>query len=270
MERCRLDHRFTLACVAALALGAPRAASAEALTYEGATTIGTRIVKDAAPLFEKKTGHRFRAIQTAGSGAGFKAAMSGEASVGGVARALTDKELAAKPGAVVIGYDAIGVFVNDANPVKVLTKAQLRGIFTGSITNWKEVGGKDLAIVACSEPPASGRATVETFKAMILETAAYGPLTERPDASDCVKLASKEPAAIGAASMAYYLFGARALPVDGVKPIPSDIRSGAYLLARPLTLVSKGPPTGATKQFFDFMVSPEGQKVVSRNFTPLH
>jgi phosphate transport system substrate-binding protein len=269
MKVHRTASRFTSLLAVTLALSAPQVWAAETLTYEGATTIGNKIIKEASAAFEKKGGVKFDDIITTGSAQGFKAAMAGEVSVGGVARALTPDELAAKPGQVIVGYDAIGVFVNDANPVKVLTKAQLKAIFTGSAKNWKEVGGSDLPIVTCTEPPKSGRATVDTFKAVIMDGQGYGRVTERNDASDCVKLAAKEPGVIGPASLAYTLAGARAIPVDGVKPTPADIRSGAYLLSRQLVLVTKGTPSGVVKAFFDFMVSEDGQKVVAKNFVTL-
>jgi phosphate transport system substrate-binding protein len=254
---------FTLA---ALAAGVALPAVAEDLTYDGATTIGSKIMKDAAPAFEKKAGSKFTTIGTSGTGKGLKAALAGEVSVAGVSRSLTPDELAKKPAFEIIGFDALGVFVSEKNPVKALSKAQLKDIYTGKTKNWKEVGGANLPIVACSEGLKSGRATVESFKIMVLDGEAYGPVTEKDDASDCVKLAAQDPGVVGPASMAYAAPGARALPVDGVKPSPDDVRAGTYLLARPLLLVAKTKPTGALKQFFDFMLSPEGQQIVGKSF----
>jgi phosphate transport system substrate-binding protein len=251
-----------------LCLAAPAAAPAEDLTYDGATTIGSRVMKEAAVAFERKTGSKFTSIGTSGAGKGLKAALAGEVSVAGVSRSLTPDELAKKPAFEIIGFDALGVFVNEKNPVKVLTKAQLKAIYTGKVKNWKEVGGANLPIVACSEPLKSGRATVDSFKVMVLDGEAYGPVTELDDASDCVKLAAKEPGAVGPASMAYAAPGVHALPVDGVKPSPDEVRAGTYLLARPLLLVTKAKPTGALKQFFDFMISTEGQQIVGKAFVP--
>ncbi len=256
--------RLAVALAAALALTGR--AAAEELTYDGATTIGKRVMSEAAPAFEQKTGVKFARIGMSGAGKGLKAALAGEVSVAGVSRSLSPEELAVKPYFQIIGYDALGVFVNEKNPVKVLTKAQLKAIFTGKVKSWKEVGGPNLPLVACSEPLASGRATVDAFRAMVLDGEPYGPVTEKDDASDCVKFAAATPGAVAPASMAYSLAGTRALPVDGVKPSPDDVRAGTYILARPLLLVSKARPTGALKQFFDFVLSPPGQAIVAKSF----
>jgi phosphate transport system substrate-binding protein len=250
--------------VAGLAFASP--AVAEELTYDGATTIGSRIMKDAAPAFQAKTGVKFANIGTSGAGKGLKAALAGQVSVAGVSRSLTPEELTQRPYFQIIGYDALGVFVNEKNPVQALSKAQLKRIYTGKVKNWKEVGGPNLPIVACSEPVAGGRATVDTFKTTALDGEAYAGVKELEDSSDCVKFVASEPGAIAPATMAYAGPGVRALPLDGVKPSPDEIRSGSYLLSRPLLLVAKSRPTGGLKQFFDFMMSGEGQQLVKKSF----
>jgi phosphate transport system substrate-binding protein len=264
MAKGAMRGAVVLAAVA-LAFGA-RPAAAEELTYDGATTIGKQVMTEAAPAFQAKTGVKFAKIGMSGAGKGLKAALAGEVSVAGVSRSLTPDELAQKPYFKIIGYDALGVFVNAANPVRVLTKAQLKAVYSGQVTNWKALGGADLAIVACSEKINSGRATVDAFKNMVLDGQAYGPVKELDDASDCVKFAATSKGAIAPASLAYAIQGTRALPVDGIKPTDDDVRAGTYLLARPLLLVTKSPPQGALKQFFDFMLSAEGQKFVDKSF----
>jgi phosphate transport system substrate-binding protein len=251
------------AAVLALAGGAARA---EEITYDGATTIGSRIVKEAAPAFQAKTGVKLASIGTSGAGKGLKAALAGQVSVAGVSRSLTAEELAQRPYFQIIGYDALGVFVHEKNPVKALSKAQLKGIYTGKVKNWKDVGGPNLPIVACSEGLQSGRATVETFKSTVLDGEPYGAVKEVDDAADCVKLAASDPAVIGPATMAYASPGVRAIPLDGVKPTPDEVRAGSYLLSRPLLLVSKTRPTGGVKQFYDFVLSAEGQAYVKKSF----
>lgn len=252
--------------LAALALASGAGAAAEELTYDGATTIGKQVMPEAARAFEAKTGVKFAKIDLNGAGKGLKAAMAGEVQVAGVSRSLKADELAARPFFQTIGYDALGVFVNEKNPVKVLSKAQLKAIFTGKARNWHELGGPNQPIVACSEALSSGRATVDAFRTMALDGEAYGTVVEKDDASDCVKFVAQTPNAIGPASMAYSLAGARAVPVDGVKPTPDDVRAGTYILARPLLLVTRVKPAGALKQFFDFMLSAPGQQIVGRSF----
>jgi phosphate transport system substrate-binding protein len=251
---------------AALVLALAGTARAEDITYDGATTIGGRIVKEVAPAFQAKTGVRLAEIRMNGAGKGLQAAMAGQVSLAGVSRSLTSEELKARPYFQIIGYDALGVFVNEKNPVKALSKAQLKAIYTGKVKSWKDVGGPDLPIVACSEGLKSGRATVETFKNAALDGAAYGPVKELDDAADCVKLVASTPGALAPATLAYAQPGVRALPLDGVTPTQDEVRAGTYLLSRPLLLVAKARPTGGVKAFFAYVLSAEGQQVVKKSF----
>jgi phosphate transport system substrate-binding protein len=248
---------------------AAKPAAVEALTYDGATTISSRILPDALPLFQQKTGIRFARIGTSGAGKGLKAALAGEVSVAGVTRSLSEEELAKKPYYQIFGYDALGLFVNEANAVRGLTKAQVKAMYTGQIKNWKEVGGKDLPVVVCTERLDSGRATLDAVRTMALDGAAYGPTKELEDPSDCLKLMVGDPAVVTAATVAYAIPGARPIALDGVEPVPANVRSGAYLLSRPMLLVARSVPSGALKQFFDFMLSPDGQAIVGKKFVAI-
>lgn len=245
---------------------AAMAASHDELTYEGATTIGTMILPDATKLFTARTGIKFGAIGGAGAKQGFLAARDGKVVFGGVARALTEEEKKQVPTSEVIGYDVMGVFVNQKNPVKNLARDQLKGIFTGKVTNWKQLGGADLAIVVFSEQLNGGRATVEAFKNLALGGAAYGPVKELDDATDCMKDVANDPAAITASSMAFLIPGVVPVSLDGVSSTREMVRSGKYLLQRPLVLVSRQPNEGVVKQFLDFMLSAEAQEIVARKF----
>jgi len=170
------------------AKGSREKSATRTLTYEGATTIGTNIMPEAARLFATHTGVIFSYIGGAGADAGFKAAAEGRATFGGVARELTADEKAKVGGSEVIGYDVLGVFVNRNNPVRNLTRSQLKQIFTGQATNWKQFGGgPDRPITVYSEKLTGGRATVRAFKDMVLGGDNYGPVKELEDATDCIK-----------------------------------------------------------------------------------
>jgi phosphate transport system substrate-binding protein len=244
------------------------AASHDELTYEGASTIGNIILPDATKLFTTKTGIKFGAIGGAGAKQGFLAARDGKVVFGGVARALTDEEKKQVPTSEVIGYDVMAVFVNGKNPVKNLTHDQLKGIFTGTVTNWRQLGGSDRTIVVYSERLNGGRATVEAFKTLALGGADYGPVKELDDATDCMKDVANDAGAITASSMAFLIPGVVPVSLDGVSSTKDMVRSGKYPLQRPLVLVSRQPNEGVVKQFLDFMLSPEGQEIVGRKFVP--
>jgi phosphate transport system substrate-binding protein len=239
-----------------------------ALSYEGATTIGTNILPEAVRLFTVRTGLAFGAIGGAGADAGFKAAMEGRVTFGGVARELTTEEKARAGGAVVIGYDVMGVFVNKALDVKALTRAQLKEIFAGRAKNWSQFQGPDRPITVYSERLTGGRATVKAFRDMVLGSEPYGPLKELDDATDCIHEVAQDPGGITASSMSFAVPGVTALPVDGAAPTLAAVQSGAYPLKRPLILVTRDTPAGATKAFLEFMLTSDAQKIVGTKFVP--
>jgi phosphate transport system substrate-binding protein len=203
-------------------------------------------------------------VERSGAGKGLKAMFSGQADVAGLARALTPEERARKPFVAIIGYDALGVWVHESNPVRGLTRAQLRDLFTGRITNWKQVGGRDQPVVACTEHLLSERATLEAFRQLALDGAAFGPVRELEDPADCLKLTAADPGAVTPASMAFAVPGVRPLALEGLEPAPARIRDGTYALTRPLLLVTREVPTGAVKDLVDYLVSAEGQSLVAQ------
>ncbi len=242
---------------------APAAAPRRTLVYDGATSISNRILPLALPAFEQRGGAAFK-VERSGGGKGLKAMFAGQSDVAGLARALSPEERERKPYVAIIGYDALGVWVNEQNTVRALTREQLKGLFTGKITNWKQVGGKDRPVVACTEHLLSERATLEAFRQLALDGAAFGPVRELDDPADCLKLVAGEPGAVTPATTAYAIAGVRPVTLDGVAPDPQHIRNSTYLLTRPILLVTREAPTGALREFVDFMVSPEGQALVAQ------
>jgi phosphate transport system substrate-binding protein len=272
---CRRLFKTTtraLLTTAFLALGIVPIASAAGdapvpLTYEGASTIGSKILPEATKIYTQRTGVPFGAIGTAGAGAGFNAVVAGKVSFGGLASEMTAQEKARITEATVIGYDVMGVFVNPHNPVKSLTMAQLKEIFAGRATNWQQLGGPNLPITVYSEKLSGGRATVKAFKSMVLGTEEYGPVKELDDATDCVEDVAKDATGITASSMSFATPHVTALAVDGAKPESKAVQSGAYPLKRPLTLIAVNPSKDV-KAFFDFMVTKEAQEIVAKSFVP--
>jgi phosphate transport system substrate-binding protein len=244
-------------------------AGAHTLSYEGATTIGMNIMPKATELFAAQTGVTFSYIGGAGADAGFKAAVEGRATFGGVARELTVDERACVGGYEVIGYDVMGVFVNAENSMKSLTRAQLKEIFTGRVTNWNQFEGPTRVVTVYSEKLSGGRATVKAFKDMVLGGEKYGPLKELEDATDCIRDVATDAGGITASSMSFAIPGVTALSVDGALPTRDAVQSGAYPLKRPLILVTKDMPAGDMKAFLDFMLTSEAQAIIGKKFVPV-
>jgi ABC-type phosphate transport system substrate-binding protein len=121
----------------------------------------------------------------------------------------------------------------------------------------------------CTERLASERATLEALRALALDGARYGRVTEREDPSDCLAFVAREPGAVAAASITYAAPGVRALAIDGLAPTPANVRASRYLLTRPLLLVAREPPSGPLAALFELALSPEGQAAVARaGFVP--
>jgi phosphate transport system substrate-binding protein len=119
-------------------------------------------------------------------------------------------------------------------------------------------------VVACTEHLDSERATLEAFRQLALDGAAFGPVKELEDPADCLKHVTSDPGGITPATTAYAIAGVRAVAIDGIAPDVQHIRDSSYLLTRPLLLVTREAPTGALRDFVDFMVSPEGQALVAQ------
>ncbi|MCM2276935.1 MAG: phosphate ABC transporter substrate-binding protein [Oligoflexia bacterium] len=251
-----------------LALSFLGAASAVAgLTYEGSSTIADNIMPEMTKAFEAKAKIKFDKVGTLGSGKGFKAATDGTASIGGMSRGLNNEEKKKKPYYQVIGHDAIAVFVHSTNALGDLSKEQIKGIFTGKIKNWKEVGGKDAKINVVTEVVTGDRATLKEFKEMALDGEAYKPTKQVDTAQDCVKAVAADPNAITNASFSFKdLDGVKIISVNKVEANAANIRSGNFPFSRPLLLLTKDMPTGDVKQFFDFVLSTDGQAIVAKKF----
>lgn len=276
----KLRSRLASLSATALLLSlSPAAFAADGLSYSGSSTIGQSILEAAGAkkAFEAKTGIKFASFEVPGSGKGVEALVAGKVTVAGASRPLKPAEKSAGVLGTVIGYDAVAVFVHKDNPIDELSKEQLKAIFTGKIKNWKEVGGNDAPIAVNTEIQGAGRATMEMFNEMVMDRAPYGSGFKEIDLpKDQIIEVSRAPNGIGtpsfgllAAVPADVRSKVKALKVDGVGPTHEDIQSGAYLISRPLNLVTMGVPKGDAKAFVDFMLSPQGQSFVARDFVPV-
>jgi phosphate transport system substrate-binding protein len=244
-----------------LAIGCllPVTASAGTIEYAGSSTVG-KFIADASTVY---TGATFKLNTSLESAGGEQCAARGKCALGGVARKVKQRFLEEGVKATLIGKDAISVIVHKDNPVKKLTRAQLKDIFTGKIKNWKIVGGPDLAIQAIIVK--EGSSTREIFRKVILAGSQYrGTKVVTPDAR-IVSLVARHRGVIGQISMAFIKDNkkVKAIYVDGQEP---SVNNANYPITRPLHLVTKGEPRGEIKAFIDWALSAEGQKVVRNRF----
>jgi len=207
-----------------------------------------------------------------GSGVGIAALIDGEVDIATASREMKAEEIEAaiangiNPMEHTVAIDGISVIVNPENPVSELTFDQLRGIYNGSISNWKDVGGDDRPIAVISRDSSSG--TYEYFKEDVLLGDEYRPdaLTQ-PATGGIVSEVTQNPGAIGYIGVAYLDESVQALSLDNGNgseyPSSDNIISGAYPLSRPLYFYTNGEPSGLTKEFIDYVMSADGQSIVS-------
>jgi len=200
-------------------------------------------------------------VQGGGSSVGIKSAQDGTADIGTTSKDLKDDE---KQGLTeyVLGQDGIVIAVNSKNAVSSLTKEQLKDIYSGKITNWKEVGGADAQINLITREEGSG--TLDAFESIVLgkDTKMKSDATVQ-SSSGAVKEAVKgDPNAIGFVSYASMGDEVKPLSIGGVAPNDDTIADGTYELQRPFIFLVKGTPTGDVKAFIDWVMGPDGEKIL--------
>ena len=229
----------------------------------------------------------FVAVTGGGSGTGISSLISGTCDIANASRTIKEKEIALakqrgiNPFEIKVGLDGLAVVVNPRNPVTKLTIDQLAQIFTGKVTNWKEVGGEEAKIVILSREVNSG--THVYFKEHVLRK---GNLEGKEEFASGVLLLSssqaiadevaQNPAAIGYYGMGY--ISNKQKPIMVAKDekseyeVPSieNVINGKYPISRPLFIYTNGQPQGLVKKFVDFVLSKEGQDIVlATDFVPV-
>lgn len=250
------------AMVMTVLIGMSATALAKELKYVGSSTLG-KFMNDAKGPFKEKTGMDLVIDVGPESGGGEAAAVSGSAGLGGVARDPKPEVLAKGVLCTTVGKDAIAAIVNSKNPVKALSTAQLKGIFTGKIANWKEVGGPDQKIVAFVTAEKS--ATRDVFQKIALKGEEYqNVLVQTPDSVIPEKVGSLKMA-VGQISFSL-ITGNSAVMAVSVDGQAANVGNPNYPIARPLNLCTKGKPEGDAKTFIDWALSPQGQTIMKKNF----
>lgn len=185
---------------------------------------------------------------------------------GMLVRPLNDTERAAFPDVKAFQFarDGVSIIVHPDNPVRGLTTAQIRDIYAGRITDWAAVGGKKGPITLLIRETGSGTRVAVEAAMMGADKVAEGKARAIGSTSAMRDAVAADESAIG-----YVGFGAvdrsvKALEVDGRAPTVANVIAGAYPIAMPLYVITRGDPTGATKKFVDFLLGPRGQEVVKR------
>ncbi len=162
-----------------------------------------------------------------------------------------------------VARDGLAIVVHPANPIRGLTISEVRQIFAGDIRSWEVLGGSTRAITVVTREEGSG--TRGAFQELVMRDRRIfrGAITQ--DSNGSVReIVANDPHSIGFISLGLVNDQVRALELGGAAASEDNIRNGTYKLVRPFLFVSQGPPTGAAKEFVDFVLSEEGQELIKR------
>ncbi len=236
------------------------------ITMQGSTTV-LPIAQKAAEVYMSKNKDIDISVAGGGSGVGIAAITDKSCDIGNASRPAKTKEvLQAKQKGVnlkgtVIANDGIAVVVNPKNKVESLTLAQLKAIYTGEITKWSQLGGSNDVIVVISRDTASG--TFEVFNELVLKGSKLrSDSLMQASNKEVAETIAKTPGAIGYVGLGYISSDLKTVKIDGVTPSEETVLNKTYKIARPLYMYTNGDPDGAVKDFIDFVLSDEGQKIV--------
>jgi len=218
------------------------------------------------------------AIYTEGGGSrkGIQALITGSTDIASVSRPWQPEEVKAlveKQGSlgfsVLCARDALSLYLHPANPVRDLSPAQIRQIYTGELSNWRDVGGGDATVILYKRNPNSG--TYLFFEKHVLLGESYSDEANTlPTTSAIVQAVAENPDAIGYGGLAY---GQSVIhcSVNGIEPTPENVRNGSYPISRYLYLYTVQPPRGLMKKFIDWTLEKQGQRIVEEvGYIPLY
>ena len=278
---------ITLMLIMGLAACSRQGQQASSIQIKGSDTM-VNLGQAWAEEFMKVNPKESIAVTGGGSGTGIAALLSNTCDIAELSRELKPEEIAMakqkgfEPKQITVALDGLAVVVHPANPISQLTMDQLAAIFSGSVRNWTEVGGSDLPIVVLSREVNSG--THVYFKEHVLRRGNKDSQVEfaanalmMPSSPAIADEVDQNPGAVGYYGMGYISAKEKALAIAKdansayVQPTIDNVISNAYPISRPLLMVTRGQPQGLVAEFLNFVLSPDGQKIVAKiDFVPVN
>ena len=248
--------------------------AAQTITIKGSDTMVILAQRWAEAYMAKHHGTVIQ-VTGGGSGVGLAALVNGATDIATSSRPMKSSEMnqlkeryASLGVEVKTAKDGITVYVSESNSVNELTLDQIKDIYTGKITNWKDVGGSDAKIIMYGRENSSG--TFAYFRDNVLKGKDYAPSTQHmPGTAAVVNAVSRDKNGIGYGGAAYAK-GVKEIAVkkdarsQAIKPTAESIKAGTYPISRYLYLYLRNRPTGETKAFIDWVLSPEGQGIATK------
>ena len=258
-----------ITAVSALALCGAAASAETKIVIDGSTTVGP-ISKAFADFYKENHSGVNITISESGSGNGVKSLMNNACDIANMSRFMKPAEFKScvdkgiLPVAHVVAFDGLAVVVNPKNPVKALTVSQIADIYTGKISNWKQLGGEDAKIVVVSRDTNSG--TYETFNELVLKKAAISKDAEYVGSNGQARTrVNTTKNAIAYVGLGFVDDTVKPLSVEGILPTAKSVSTGKYPIARPLYMFTNGYPKMGSDvyNFVTLHLSKEGREIVS-------
>jgi len=268
---------FTVSlCVLALCFQMASTFAQSEIRIDGSTTVGP-IVNAFVEAFQKSHPDLKFSVKKTGSGDGATALIEGRCEIATMSRFMKMEEYtkavtAGKmPVPFTICLDSVCMIVHPSNPVRNLTKEQAKKIYTGEFTNWQQVGGPNLPIIAISRDTASG--TYEVFSQLVMDSERLGTSIELATSNPQIfTRVSTTRGAVGYVGLGFVADGVQAVRYEGVMPTRATIANGTYKLSRPLYLFTDGYPALGSPllAFCNFFLTEEGHEIIgAKGFIPL-
>ena len=248
--------------------------NAQKIVVKGSDTVLPLAQKEAETFMKSNTSASVTVVG-GGSGVGLAALVDGTTDIAMSSRKIKmDERMKLQEAGkaykeVIIANDALAAIVNPGNKVSQLTRQQLEDIFTGKVTNWKQVGGDDLKIIAYARETSSG--TYEFFKEHVMNRKNYASsCLNMPATGAIVESVSKTKGAIGYVGLAYMEKTVKAISVSYDKgktfviPSAENAKNKSYPIVRPLYFYVSAKSEKNVKSFIDYILSPTGQDIVSK------
>lgn len=234
----------------------------ETVSTDGSTSM-EKVIGALGEAFEDNNSGVTFTYNPTGSGSGITAVAEGRCDIGLSSRNLKEEEKAQGLTETILAFDGIAIIVNPDNPVNDIDLETITKIYTGEITNWKEIGGKDLEIVLIGREAGSG--TRDGFESITGTEDICQYRQELTSTGDVITTVAGNPGAIGYASLASVKETVKVLSVGGIMPTEETIKNGNYVVQRPFILVTKSDTklSEIAQKFFNYITSSEANEIIS-------